>query len=78
MVTRWLVEAGTAFKGRDGEVRYIITAFKTLPGQNVTWDSVPLSVDYWDAPLFSERHTRPHGTMTMGEFRDWAIEQVGP
>lgn len=81
MVTRrrqWTVEAGTSFKGADGEVRHVIMTHRPGNGQGVTWDSIPLSNEYWSDEVFAARKDRPNGYMPMWKFQEWIVEQVGP
>lgn len=74
MIAQELVKPGTAWLGKDGEVRHVYMLHKPGNGYSVSWDSIPKPVNiqgimaWWDT-----QDERPHGYMPMRKFQNWAV-----
>lgn len=73
MIAQELIKCGAAFKGADGEVRYVYSISKPGNGYCVLWDSLPRpSSVLASLAWYTTQHERPHGVMQMRKFQKWA------
>lgn len=79
MIAQELVKVGSAYIGKDGEVRYVYSINRPGNGYCVQWDSMPRppginAVLKWCAT----QHSRTHGIMQMRKFQEWAVDLYAP
>ncbi|HYD58927.1 MAG TPA: hypothetical protein VEC35_01135 [Noviherbaspirillum sp.] len=65
------VEVGKAYRGVNGDVRYVIDIHPRFQHTAVTWDSQPRTANYFE----QSRTDRPNGTMPLRDFKEWALEE---
>lgn len=70
------IQAGMAFRGKDGTTRHVLKVHKPGSGYSVTWDALPIDESFTWTAWYERQRQKEAGQCAMYLFREWSLQRI--